>query len=66
MANENEPLTEQDFTDLKDRLKALDEADQLIDKAIRGGVDMTEQRQRSKELRDQLLRLRQAFFPGRD
>lgn len=59
------PLTEQDLAEMNVRLADLDRADSLIDQSIRGGIDMTAQRQKSRELREQLLRLKQSFFPGR-
>lgn len=59
------PLTEADLTEINRKLVELDNADSLIQQSIRGGIDMSSQVQRSRELRDQLLRLKQAFFPGR-
>jgi hypothetical protein len=59
------PLTEQDLVGINDRLRELDRADKLIDQAIRGGIDMKEQKTRAQETRAQLLRLKQSFFPGR-
>lgn len=61
----NNPLTENDLTEINRKLAELDQADALIEQSIRGGIDMTEQRKRSRELREQLLRLKQSFFPGR-
>ena len=49
---------------LKDRLKELDQADILLDKSVRAGIDVSSQKAKSAELRQQLLRFRQAFFPG--
>lgn len=59
------PLTPADLEEIKQRLKDLDAADAVIDQAIRGGIDMTEQRSRSRELRERLNKIRQSFFPGR-
>lgn len=50
--------------DLKTRLADLDVAEALIDKAARAGIEMTTQKAKSAELRSQLLRFRQSFFPG--
>lgn len=64
MANQG-PLTETDLSEINRRLGELDEADRLIEQSIRGGIDMSEQQKRARELRDQLQRLKQSFFPGR-
>jgi len=61
----SEPLTEADLTEIKNRLGDLDRADAIIAKLARAGVDVTQQQQTSREQREQLLKLRQAFFPGR-
>lgn len=58
------PLTDTDLEELKVRLTELDEADRLIEQAVRGGIDVTEQQTRTRELRERLMRIRQSFFPG--
>ena len=58
------PLTHDDFEELKVRLSELDEADRLIEQAVRGGIDVTEQQTRTRELRERLMRIKQSFFPG--
>lgn len=59
------PIKEEDLGELNDRLKELDTADTLIDQSIRAGIDMKEQKERSQELRQRLMKMKQAFFPGR-
>jgi hypothetical protein len=49
---------------LNGALGQLDEADKAIELAIRAGVDMTDQRQRSAENRAKLNRMKQTFYPG--
>jgi hypothetical protein len=58
------PFPPNTLDDLKQRLSDLDTAEALIDKAARAGIDMTEQKKKSADLRAQLLRFRQSFFPG--
>jgi hypothetical protein len=58
-------LTESDFLAMQQRLEDLDRADLLIAQAIQGGIDMSEQSRSSRELRERLVRLKAAFFPGR-
>lgn len=58
------PLQDKDLVEMNTRLEELAEAETLIQQAIRGGIDVKEQQKRVKELRDQLLRMKQSFFPG--
>lgn len=58
------PLSQDDLTELKAKLADLDTADKLIDQAKRAGIDMTTQLDRARELRDRLVKLKQAFWPG--
>jgi hypothetical protein len=62
MAN---PLTESDLNKINDSLRRLDEADEMIRRAKTAGLDMASQEQQSRENRDRLQKLKQAFFPGR-
>lgn len=59
------PIKEEDLDALNDRLKELDTADTIIDQSIRAGIDMQDQKDRSQELRQRLMKMKQAFFPGR-
>ncbi len=62
---ESDPLTDQDLESMKEGLKRLDEADNLIKKSISAGIDMKSQQERSREARVQITRIKQTFFPGR-
>ncbi len=62
---ENGPLTDADLVELNAKLIQLDEADLQIDKATRAGIDVSSQKERAREMRDKLLKMKQAFFPGR-
>lgn len=63
MAEEG-PLTSADLVELKKNLTELDNAEKLIEKAQRAGIDVGNQQERATEMRDKLMRLKQAFFPG--
>jgi hypothetical protein len=65
VANAQSPLTDEDLTGINEQLSKLDDAAKLIDQAIRGGIDMSEQRKQTADLRQQLTRIKQSFFPGR-
>lgn len=59
------PLKEEDLAELKVKLSELDDADKLIEQSKRAGIDVAVQTERSRDLRDRLMKLRQAFWPGR-
>lgn len=65
MAQPSEPLTSADLADINDALAKLADADELIEKSIRAGIPMEDQRKRSQETRSQLQKLKTQFFPGR-
>lgn len=65
MPEEDNPFTEDDLLELQNRMKDLDRADRIINRAMRGGLDMSTLRDTSSELRTQLTKLKNAFFPGR-
>ena len=50
---------------MNDQLELLNTVDREIAKAERAGIDMTNQKKQSSEQRQQLLKLKQAYFPGR-
>lgn len=61
----DKPFTDADGVELEDRLKALEEVDLLIKKAERAGIDVEGRKTQTRDLREQLMRLKQAFFqPG--
>lgn len=59
------PLTEEDLTQIKAHLKDLDKVDLLIAKSERAGLDMTQQKKDAQAKRLQLNQLRQSFFGNR-
>ena len=63
MAEEG-PLGKTDLIELKENLVELDKADKLIEQANRAGIDVSGQQTRTRELRDKLMKMKQAFFPG--
>lgn len=58
------PLTEADLADINRALSRLDDAENLIAKAQQAGIDVEPFRQASRENKDRLLKIKQAFFPG--
>lgn len=60
-----DPLTEADMLDINRALARLDDAENLIQKAQQAGIDVEPFRVRSRETKDRLLKIKQAFFPGR-
>ncbi len=61
---ENGPLTQADLIELKQKITELDKADLLIAQAERAGIDVSGQQDKTRELRDKLMKMKQAFFPG--
>lgn len=59
------PLTEQDFDDINRALDTAKDAQELIEKAAQAGIDVEVFRQRARDARDRLLRVKQTFFPGK-
>lgn len=60
-----EPLSETDLEDIKRALARLEDAENLIAKAQQAGIDVEPFRVRSRDTKDRLLKIKQAFFPGR-
>lgn len=58
------PLGPEDLAELKVKLTELDQADKLIEQAVRAGIDVSGQQVKTRELRDKLVKMKQAFFPG--
>lgn len=69
MANKKDsdsaPFTDEDLAKIKQNLAMLDEAEAIIAKAKRGGIEMAEQEKTVREQREQLTKLKNSFFPGR-
>ncbi len=59
-----EPLTETDLADINRALERLEDSERLIAKAQIAGIDVTPFRDRSRDTKDRLLKIKQAFFPG--
>jgi hypothetical protein len=60
-----EVLSEQDLARINTALGQLDRANQVIDMATQAGLDVNTFKERAKTSRDQLLRIKNTFFPGR-
>ena len=50
--------------ELQDKLKQLDLADKEIELMTRAGIDTTDAKKQSKEARDALLKIKNAYWPG--
>ena len=59
------PLTESDFEGIKQQLETLDDLDEQLRLATQAGVDVTGQKEQARQNREQLIRLKQTYFPGR-
>lgn len=58
-------LTEQDLQRINTALGQLDRAKQVIDMATSAGIDVSTFKDRASTSRDQLLKIKNTFFPGR-
>lgn len=58
------PFTEETLRDLKRQEENLKEAKTLIERAKRGGFDVTDPEKRVGELQERLVKIKRAFFPG--
>lgn len=67
MANGRMPeiFTEQDLQRINAALLQLDQANEVIEAATQAGIDVEQFRERAKANREQLLRIKNTFFPGR-
>lgn len=59
------PLTDEDFEGIKTQIATLDELDGELKKARNAGLDVAAQMAESRSQRDQLNKIRQAYFPNR-
>ena len=64
MATPEGPLSAADLTEMNTQLVKLDDAERLIDQAVRGGIPMDPQKDQVRSLRTQITKLKQSFFPG--
>lgn len=58
------PLTDTDLEDLNRALQDSSDAEELIELSQRAGMDVTEFRERNREARERLVRIKTTFFPG--
>lgn len=58
-------LSEQDLARINTALGQLDRAEQVIDMATRAGIDVSTFKDRSKDSKEKLLKIKNTFFPGR-
>lgn len=63
--NTSDPLTDADLVNIKESLKKLDQANEVMDRATIAGIDVKAFITRSREARDQLLKIKTGFFPGK-
>lgn len=61
----NQPLTEQDLARINDNLRQITDAQEAIRQAEMAGLDMATQKETCKDCRNKLLKLKQAYFPGK-
>jgi len=59
------PLTEQDFEGIKTQITTLDELDVELKRARQAGIDVDAQMEEARKSREQLIRLKQTYFPNR-
>ena len=65
MPDPKNPLTEQDFERLTEGLQAAQTAIAQAEMAERAGLDVAPLMERAKQSRDQLLKIKNIYFPGR-
>ncbi len=58
-------LTEEDLTQINGALAEIEDAEGVIAQATAAGIDLTPQAGMARETKEKLLRIKQAFFPGR-
>ena len=61
----NPPLTEEDLVQINAALTEIDDAEGIIAQAKAAGIDLGRQEVQARETKEKLLRIKQAFFPGR-
>ncbi len=60
-----EVLTEGDLSQIDGALAEIKDAESIIAQAKQAGIDLTPQENQAREIKEKLLRIKQAFFPGR-
>jgi predicted negative regulator of RcsB-dependent stress response len=61
----NGPLTERDLEQINGALEEIERAEGVIAQAKQAGIDLARQEVEARETKEKLLRIKQAFFPGR-
>lgn len=61
----NGPLTERDLEQINAALVEIESAEGIIAQAKQAGIDLSRQEGEARETKEKLLRIKQAFFPGR-
>ena len=59
------PLTERDLERIDGALSEIEDAEKIIAQAKQAGIDLARQEAEARETKEKLLRIKQAFFPGR-
>ena len=61
----NGPLSDRDLEQINNALVEIESAEQVIAQAKQAGIDLSRQETEARETKEKLLRIKQAFFPGR-
>lgn len=59
------PLTESDLEQINAALVEIESAEGIIAQAKAAGITLERQEVQARETKEKLLRIKQAFFPGR-
>ncbi len=59
------PLTEEDLNQINVALTEIESAEGIIAQAKRAGIELGPQEVMARDTKEKLLRIKQAFFPGR-
>lgn len=59
------PLTDQDLDRINAALVEIEGAERIIAQAKAAGIPLDRQEGQARETKEKLLRIKQAFFPGR-
>lgn len=52
------------LAELRERIAELHDAEVYLGKAIAAGINMTDQKKQTEDIKAQLLKFAQAFYPG--
>lgn len=59
------PLTDHDLDQINTALTEIESAERIIAQAKTAGIPLERQEAQARETKEKLLRIKQAFFPGR-